>query len=216
MQAFIFDMDGVIIDSEPIHNEVVQEVLIKDNITVSTEELDEYTGMTSSDVFSNLIRKHHLPYTPKEMTDEHMAIFKTYITSHHIEPIAGIRPLLEKLRENHIPAAVASSSPLHVIQFVTDYFKITDYFEFLLSGEDIAHGKPAPDIYLTASAKLGLSTTECVVLEDSKNGTIAAKTAGAYCIGFINPKSGSQDLSKADITVKNISDIKLSSLFNIK
>ncbi len=216
MQAFIFDMDGVIIDSEPIHCDVMREVLSKDHINITNDELNKYTGMTSSDVFSQLIIKYHLPYTPEEMTDEHMTMFKTYISSHHVEPIAGIRTLIEKLHKAHIPIAIASSSPLHVIRFVADSFNITDYFEFLLSGEDIAHSKPAPDIYLMAAAKLGLSTTECVVLEDSKNGTIAAKAAGAYCIGFINPNSGSQDLSKADITVKNISDIKLSSLFSIK
>lgn len=76
MQAFIFDMDGVIIDSEPIHNKVVKEVLLENNIVVDDEEFNKLIGMTSTSVFSYFIDKHHLPYTPEEMTNNHMNFFK--------------------------------------------------------------------------------------------------------------------------------------------
>ena len=78
MQAFIFDMDGVIIDSEPIHNKVVKEVLLENNIVVDDEEFNKLIGMTSTSVFSYFIDKHHLPYTPEEMTNNHMNFFKKY------------------------------------------------------------------------------------------------------------------------------------------
>lgn len=90
MQAFIFDMDGVIIDSEPIHNKVVKEVLLENNIVVDDEEFNKLIGMTSTSVFSYFIDKHHLPYTPEEMTNNHMNFFKKYIVDHKLKPIDGI------------------------------------------------------------------------------------------------------------------------------
>ena len=200
MQAFIFDMDGVIIDSEPIHNKVVKEVLLENNIVVDDEEFNKLIGMTSTSVFSYFIDKHHLPYTPEEMTNNHMNFFKKYIVDHNLKPIDGICPLL------------ASSSPLNVIEFVVKTFNIDKYFKFLISGEDILHSKPAPDIYLKTAKKLQVDPKDCVVLEDSKNGSIAAKDAGMYCIGFANPNSGNQDLSRADIIIKQISDINITQL----
>ena len=90
MQAFIFDMDGVIIDSEPIHNKVVKEVLLENNIVVDDEEFNKLIGMTSTSVFSYFIDKHHLPYTPEEMTNNHMNFFKKYIVDHNLKPIDGM------------------------------------------------------------------------------------------------------------------------------
>lgn len=212
MKAFIFDMDGVIIDSEPIHNRVIKDFLQNHGYEITDEELDRYVGMTSTSVFTILKQKYHLPASAEELTVEHMNEFKTYIAKHHIQPIEGIKELLIKLQQENIPMAIASSSPLDVIEFVAKSFAITDYFAFLISGENMPQGKPAPDIYLHTAAKLNVTPTDCVVLEDSKNGSIAAKTAGMYCIGFANPNSGNQDLSRADIIVHNINEINLENL----
>lgn len=212
MKAFIFDMDGVIIDSEPIHNKVIKEVLLKSNVIVDDKEFNTLIGMTSTSVFSYFINKHHLPYTPQEMTNNHMTFFKKYIVEHQLKPIDGITDLLEQLQKANIPLAIASSSPLNVIEFIVKTFNIDKYFKFLVSGEDLVHGKPAPDIYLKTAKKLFVNPKDCVVLEDSKNGSIAAKDAGMFCIGFANPNSGNQDLSRADIIIKQISDIKLTQL----
>ena len=212
MKAFIFDMDGVIIDSEPIHNQVIKEFLANHGYKITDEELDRYVGMTSTSVFTILKQTYHLPTSAEELTVEHMNEFKAYIAKHHIQPIEGIKTLLTKLQQQNIPMAIASSSPLDVIEFVAKNFAITDYFDFLISGENMPQGKPAPDIYLHTAAKLNVPPADCVVLEDSKNGSIAAKTAGMYCIGFANPNSGNQDLSRADIIVHNINDINLENL----
>ncbi|MBM6691396.1 HAD-IA family hydrolase, partial [Fusobacterium mortiferum] len=82
-----------------------------------------------------------------------------------------------------------------------------EYFTTLISGEDLPHSKPAPDIYLKTAKMLNIAPSDCVALEDSKNGSIAAKSAGMYCIGFANPNSGNQDLSAANIIVNKITDI---------
>lgn len=212
-EAFIFDMDGVIIDTEPIHDEIVRGILAKDNIFITDKEFTKYMGMASTAVFELFIKKHNLPYTKEEMAKEHMSDLKKYIVDHHMRPIEGILPLLEKLKQYNAPMAIASSSPKDTIEFVADTFGITDYFKFFVSGEDLPHSKPAPDIYLKTAENLGIDPSKCIVLEDSRNGTVAAKEAGMYCIAFDNPNSGLQDLSRADIIVKSISDINVAQYF---
>lgn len=215
-EAFIFDMDGVIIDSEPLHDKIVRSILAKDNIFVDDEEFKTYMGMASTEVFDIFIKKYNLPYTGKEMMDVQMSTLKQYIVDNHLKPIAGIVPLLKELKRYNIPVAIASSSPRHMIEFVADTFGITDYFKFFVSGEELTHSKPAPDIYLKTAEKFAVAPQNCIVLEDSRNGTVAAKEAGMYCIAFANPNSGAQDLSRADMIVKHISDIDLSQYFSDK
>ena len=206
-RAFIFDMDGVIIDSEPIHDKVVRGILAKDNIFVSDEEFRSYMGMASTAVFKLFIEKYNLAHTPQQLASEQMESVKDYIVKYNIKPIAGIVDLLQKLKEHDVPTAIASSSPMSSIEFVAKQFGIAEYFNLFVSGEDLPHSKPNPDIYLKTAKLLNVAPCDCVVLEDSKNGTIAGKSAGMYCIAFDNPNSGNQDLTRADIIVKNISDI---------
>ena len=213
MQAFIFDMDGVIIDSEPIHTKIIRTTLIEHNITISDEEFDKFIGMSSTAVFSHFIKLYNLPYTSEEMLIDHMTQFKNYIIEHHLRPIDGILSLIQNLKAKNIPLAIASSSPLDVIQFVSKAFNIEQYFQCIISGEDLPRSKPDPTIYLKTAQTLQIDPTQCVVLEDSTNGCIAAKNANMYCIGFINPNSGKQNLSQADITINKINDINLDTLY---
>lgn len=91
-------------------------------------------------------------------------------------------------------------------------FNLQHYFKYIVSGDEVKNGKPAPDVYVETAKRLGISTTDCIVIEDSKNGVLAAKAAEMKCIGFQNINSGNQDLSKADIIVNSINEINLSYL----
>ncbi len=206
-------MDGVIIDSEPIHDKVVRQILARDNIFVTDEEFSKFMGMASTAVFNIFIEKYKLPYTAEELSDEQMSLLKNYIVEHHMKPINGIVELLNELQKHNIPMAIASSSPIHVIEFVAEQFQIKNYFKFFISGEDLTHSKPAPDIYLKTAEKLGVKPQDCIVLEDSENGVTASKSAGMYCIAYSNRNSGIQDLSKADLIVNDITDIDLKNYF---
>lgn len=212
VKAFIFDMDGVIIDSEPIHNKVLAAKLTKYNIPTKDINFDKFIGMASTEVFSHFIVNYQIPHTAEELTLSHMQEFKDYLCSHKLQAIEGIIPLLDELKSQKIALAIASSSPLDIIKHVVKSFNIDDYFQVLVSGEDLPQSKPAPDIYLDTARKLNVLPEECVVLEDSKNGSIAAKKAGMFCIGFKNLNSGNQDLSYADICVNKISDINIKTL----
>ena len=117
--------------------------------------------------------------------------------------------MLEEIKTAHLPIAIASSSPKIFIEAVVEKIGIRQYFKILISGEEIERSKPEPDIFLKAALLLNVNPSECLVVEDSKSGTIAAKKAGMKCIGYQNFNSGNQDLSNADFIVNDIREIDI-------
>ncbi|CUU47231.1 HAD family hydrolase [Clostridium beijerinckii] len=212
MKAFIFDMDGVIIDSEPIHFEVDMQTIRELGCNISEKELEKYVGSTNEYMYTDIKEKYNIKKSLQEIIDYKVELTKMKIIESHLEPIDGIKELLIELKNRNIPAAIASSSPKDLIDIVVSKFKLQEYFKYIISGEEVERGKPSPDIYIETSKKLGISPKKCVVIEDSRNGVFAAKDAKMNCIGFKNINSGNQDLSKADIIVKSIRDIDLSNI----
>jgi beta-phosphoglucomutase family hydrolase len=211
-KAFIFDMDGVIIDSEPIHFEVDQITAKHFGVDMTREDLERFVGMTNPEMWTIIRQEHGIPHTVDEIIAFQSVRKRQYLDEADIGPIPGIVELLEELRRNRIAIGLASSSPRSFIEAVLAKFGIRGYFTCVVSGEEVPAGKPAPDIYLETARRLGVSPEQCVVLEDSRNGVLAAKRAGMRCIGFTNPNSGQQDLSAADRTVSTIHEIKIADL----
>lgn len=209
MKAVIFDMDGVIIDSEPIHFEVDMQTMKDLGCNISAEELMKYVGTTNEYMLTDIKKNYTISKSIEEIISYKVEMTKSKIIQSDLEPIEGIRELLSDLKNKNIPCAIASSSPRDFIDVVVSKFKLQDYFKYIVSGEEVENGKPAPDVYIETAKKLGISPRDCTVIEDSKNGVLAAKAAGMKCIGFQNLNSGNQDLSKADIIVKSIVEIKL-------
>ncbi|MFL1673616.1 HAD family hydrolase [Paenibacillus dendritiformis] len=212
MKAFIFDMDGVIIDSEPIHFEIDVETMKYFGVTIAPHELDRFVGMTNPEMWSILKQEYSIPQSVSEITEFQLKSKIELIRSTDLAPIEGIQELIFDLKKNNILIGLASSSPRAFINEVLRKYNFFEYFDSIISGEEVTKGKPAPDIYLEVSNQLNSKPNECWVLEDSKNGVQAAKAAGMKCIGFINQNSGNQDLSRADIIVNNIRDIKVMDL----
>ncbi|MGG3840500.1 HAD family phosphatase [Paenibacillus thiaminolyticus] len=212
MKAFIFDMDGVIIDSEPIHFEIDVETMKYFGVTIAPHELDRFVGMTNPEMWSILKQEYSIPQSVSEITEYQLKSKIELIRSTDLAPIEGIQELIFDLNKNNILIGLASSSPRAFINEVLRKYNFFEYFDSIISGEEVTKGKPAPDIYLEVSNQLNSKPNECWVLEDSKNGVQAAKAAGMKCIGFINQNSGNQDLSRADIIVNNIRDIKVMDL----
>ncbi|WP_160687896.1 HAD family hydrolase [Clostridium sp. C2-6-12] len=209
MKAVIFDMDGVIIDSEPIHFEVDMKTMKDFGCSISKEELNKYVGTTNEYMFTDIKNKYKLDKSAEEIINYRCELVKRKVIESDLEPIEGIKNLLINLKDKNIPAAIASSSPRDFIEVVVSKFGIENYFSCILSGEEVENGKPAPDIYVETAKKLGILPEECVVIEDSKNGVLAAKKAGMKCIGFKNANSGNQDLSNADFIVNSIVEINI-------
>ncbi|RED36626.1 HAD family phosphatase [Paenibacillus sp. VMFN-D1] len=211
--AFIFDMDGVIIDSEPIHFDVDIKTLDYFGVKTTEQELERFVGMTNPEMLGIFRQEHNLVHTIQEMIEYQLNLKMNILNNLEIEPIEGIRELIAQLKERNIPMAVASSSPRIFIEGVLGKFGLSHFFKTVVSGEEVPKGKPAPDIYLETAKQLGVDPPNCVVLEDSRNGVIAAKKAGMMCIGYLNPNSGNQNLDQADITVHSYDEIKLGEIF---
>lgn len=207
LKAVIFDMDGVIIDSEPMYTRAAILALEKHNIKVDMEYLQKFVGSTTIYMCQKLVEDFSLPITPDELVKYNDEIKDKILMEEGHIPISFITELLRSLYDNNIRLIIASSSPSKDIEEVMDTLKIRQYFVGHVSGTMVAHPKPAPDIFLEAANRLGLEPSECLVIEDSFHGVTAAKAAGMTCIGFINPNSGMQDLSKADMLVEGFDEI---------
>ncbi|MFW2488996.1 HAD family hydrolase [Clostridium chromiireducens] len=207
MKAVIFDMDGVIIDSEPIHFDVDLQTISELGGDISKEDLEKYVGTTNEYMYTDIKNKFNISKSLEEIIHYKVELTKKKIIELDLEPIEGIRELLKELKNKNINTAIASSSPRDFIELVVSKFKLENYIEYIISGEEVKHGKPDPDIYIETAKKLRVSPEECIVIEDSRNGVLAAKAAGMKCIGFQNVNSGNQDLSNADVIVHSITEV---------
>ncbi len=214
-KAVIFDMDGVIIDSEPIHYKANKRIYDKLGIKVSETEYQSFIGLSNTNMWTILKEKHSLNESIEELKELQLKENLTYLIHNQEEPIPGIESFLEVLKKKDLKIALASSSPDEYIKKVLENLNLKDYFEVAISGELFKRGKPYPDIYLHTAKLLGVKPEECVVIEDSQNGVKAAKGAGMITIGFDNVNSGNQDLSEADMVVASLEKLSIGLLQNL-
>ena len=219
MKAFIYDMDGVIVDSEPVHLRVEKHILETQGImNVTWEELEAYQGSSDLNMWQDMVQKYQLKETPDAFVKAKKYLFDRTMREEGAQPIPGVLALIERthaLRAQGIKTAVASSSDPEFITFVLTSLGILDKFDAVQSGAVLPQSKPDPAVYLTTAADLMVDPRDCVVLEDTENGARAARAAGMYCIGFISPHSGKQDLSMCDEVVSGMADINLTKFFQL-
>ncbi|MCF7919052.1 MAG: HAD family phosphatase [Candidatus Cloacimonetes bacterium] len=203
VEAVIFDMDGVMIDSEREHYQVEQKFFQELGIDTEALEYNKFVGLSSKLMWTELQETFALPFTVAELMAKAAAKLQAHFEQLELNPMPGLIELLDYINERSMLIAVASSSPMGLIGLVVDRLGIRNYFDVLVSGDEVAQGKPFPDVYLHTAALLGASPEHCVVIEDSANGSRAAKKANMTCIGFRNPSSGEQDLSGCDLVVES-------------
>ena len=210
IQGLIFDMDGVIVDSEPLHLLAYQELFQGFNISYSEEINREFLGCKDLYMAEVLIGRYKLDLTPPNMV-----LRKEEILTRMLKESATARPglykILERAKAHNLPCAVASSATLATIGVVVDCLKIRQYFQILTSGEEVEHGKPAPDVFLLAAERLGVEPRHCLVIEDTYNGIKAAKAANMYCIAIPCEQTLHQDHSAADLNLTSLDEINLQS-----
>lgn len=205
-------MDGVIVDSEPVHIKAEKQTMIKYGIDISTKELQKYTGTTAKFMFTELIKKYNLNTTFKKIFNEkEQILFK--LLEKDICLTKGVISLIKNLKQKGIQLGIASSSHKKLINFIFKKLNITHFFDSIISAENIKHSKPNPEIFLKSSEDLGINPNNCLVIEDAELGVKAAKNAGMRCIGYKNPNSGNQDLSKADMVIDDFSKLTLDQIF---
>lgn len=212
----IFDMDGVIIDSEPIHQKCERKMFQILGINVSEDEHNAFMGTTDETWWSWLENKYELPIKIPEVIQLKKKLYMEYLRQEtHIKPIPHVSELIADLYKNNFLLALASSSPHEQIDYILSCFKLENFFRLIISGEDVEKGKPNPEIFLRVSEIIRIPPESCIVIEDSYNGVSAAKSANMKCIGYINPNSGNQDLNKADILISSFNELSIDVIYNL-
>ena len=211
-QCIIFDMDGVIIDSEPLHQSCEKAVFQLIGVSVPDDVQSSFMGCTDEFMWSQIASMYQLSIDIPEILETKKSIYLKYLKEKKIAPIAGVVELLTKLFNNEFLIALATSAPHEQIDYILNTFDIKHFFNSITSGEDVSMGKPNPEIFLTTAKSVGVEPKSCIVIEDSFNGITAAKNAGMKCIAYKNPNSGNQDLSKADMIITSFEEISLNLL----
>ncbi len=207
VKAVLFDMDGVLLDSEPLHDKINEDIYAALGINIDKSTVNEFIGRVSSERWTTLKERYSLKPSVDELNDWQWRDLVAALPDSGVGPSAGLDILLGFLREEKIRATIASSSRRAFVEAVIDHLELRDHMSGYTCGEESARCKPAPDIFLLAARKLGVDPRECLVIEDSCAGVRAAKAAGMYTVGYINPTSEGQDLSEADVTVDKLQDV---------
>jgi HAD superfamily hydrolase (TIGR01509 family) len=201
----IFDMDGVLVDSEPLYYEANQNFLRSRGIKLSREEYNEFVGISAPLMWESIKTRFGLKDSVEELVEAENKRLYGVLEDEKLSSIEGIPELLDQIRKKGIYLSLASSSPIKVINFITKQIGVSDYFDFVISGEEVVNGKPHPEIFLTCANRFKITPSRALVIEDSKNGILAAKKAGMKAVGFRNLNSGKIDLSEADLVVDSFS-----------
>lgn len=212
MKAVIFDMDGVLVDSEPLHYESDNELLKRLGVTVPEGYLDQFVGVTNAVMWKAIAAEYSIDKDLEEILNAHLSLKLKLVKRADLKPIDGIPELLKHIRLSGYPMAVASSSSAIFIKQVIGKIGLEYYFDAYVSGESVPRSKPEPDVFLKAAAALGVNPEDCAVIEDSRNGTLAAKRAGMKCVGYRNPHPGNQDLSAAGLVIEDFNTLDVKTL----
>lgn len=208
IKCIIFDMDGVLVNTEPLHYRIWKQVFAERGVDIQYDKYAACIGSTADYLYNLILRWYGKDFRcDRTISMRFRELKNELIQKEGIPAVKGSPEAVRKLHERGWRLAVASSSPMTFIELCTQKIGISDCFELLFSGENVPHPKPAPDTFLHAAAQLGVPPRECLVVEDSCNGTRAAKAAGMYCLGLRNPDSGNQDLSAADEIIDSLAEL---------
>lgn len=207
-EAVIFDMDGVLVNSEPHHQVIERGMFDEMKIPVSEEEHREFMGMASDEMWAALIGRYHLTHTKGELMDKNNAhIIRYFSDLKDSYVIPGVKNFLEALEQHQMPVAVASSSSASVVDHLLEGAGLSRFFEIRVSGQMVEKSKPEPFIYFYTAELLEVDPEACLVIEDSTNGILSAKAAGMYCVAYQGVGYGGQDQSMADLIIRDFDEL---------
>lgn len=209
LKAIVFDMDGVIVDSEPLHKKVQQTLLARYGIEPTEEELQNYVGLGIKPLLERHIQKYHLPVALEDLHLLYLETLFQIFTNGELIPIPGAVELIRQGKNAGLKLGIASSSPLKLIHLILNRLQIIQHFDSIVSGDQVEKGKPDPEIFLESAKRLHCEPFECVVIEDSTNGIIAAKKAHMKCVAFISPNTKGQKFDLADWIVDDLCKISI-------
>lgn len=201
-------MDGVIVDTEPVHRYAYFQHFEELNIAVPEEMYTSFTGFSTRNVFQKLKEHFMLEQEVEDLIQRKRSIFNdAFDTKEDLELLEGVENLIKDFHQNGMQLIVASSASKVTIERVFNRFGLHQYFSHIVSGEDFPKSKPHPAIFEHAASLAIASKENCIIIEDSTNGVKAAKAAGIFCIGYNSIHSKNQDLTLADVVVSHFDEL---------
>jgi beta-phosphoglucomutase len=208
LKAVLFDMDGVIVDTEPLHREAYYKMFEEIGIAMTDTLYESFTGQATLPICETLCKEFNLSQTPEALVALKRANFKTlFDTSSQLQLLDGVLERIQEYHRNGLKLVLASSASRTNIERIFDRFELNPYFTDKLSGADLKASKPHPEIFIKAAAASGHPPEHCMVIEDSTNGIIAAKAAGIFCVAYNSPHSKNQDYRQADKVIHHFTEI---------
>jgi HAD superfamily hydrolase (TIGR01509 family) len=208
LRAVTFDLDGLMFNTEELYQEVGGLVLQRRGKQISGELLDQMMGRKSPVALQVMIDWHGLDDTPDQLAVECAEIFADLLPA-RLAPMPGLVELLAALEAADLPKGIATSSGREFVRRVLELFQLQERFQFVLTGEDIEHGKPAPDVYLLAAERHRVAPGAMMVLEDSQIGCQAAVAAGTYAVAVPHGRSASHNFPGVAFEAATLADRRI-------
>jgi HAD superfamily hydrolase (TIGR01509 family) len=215
VRAVVFDLDGLMIDTEPIFQECASRLLARRGQVPALPLFHAMMGTPAKRALQILRERHELTETVEELAVECSNLFYEVLGDAEAPLFAGVHELLDRLDRKGIPRAIATSSSARYVQRILRPHRVLDRFAFVLTCEDVSQGKPFPEIYEKAAARFGATPAEMIVLEDSPAGLRAAKAAGARCVVVPHELVPRDELEGADAVVPSLLAPRLLELLGI-
>jgi len=215
LKAVLFDMDGVIVDTEPLHRKSYYRMFEDVGIDVTDSLYDSFTGQATLPICRTLCENFELKHSAETLVSLKRNHFKyLFENDSDLALLDGVHDLIKDYHDNGLTLVLASSASMLNIERIFERFDLDQYFKAKISGADLKASKPHPEIFLKAADLAQENKTNCMVIEDSTNGIAAAHSAGIYCVGFKSPNSVNQDYSKANKVISDFSEIRYSKLIS--
>jgi HAD superfamily hydrolase (TIGR01509 family) len=216
IDTVIFDLDGVVVNSEPVHQRLEDALFAELGLEIPDEVKKSFVGTSSIDMWTKIAGLYRPGKSAGELLLLGRGRYLAEVRKGNVPLVDGIRELLDRLIAHQFRILLASSSTSVTIGEVLKWFGLNEVFKVVVGGDQVSRSKPSPEIFLKAASLGNALPGNCVVIEDSMNGVIAAKEAGMFCIGFSSQDTGDQDLSRADLTVNRLDSITPGLIRNIQ